>query len=378
MPDKLEDLLRHRPGGGPKLSPDGWSFLLYLLPSIWMCGISAVLNSFAVITYWLLGGGTVSAIVLVGLKHYYGWVWPGVKPWRIVLGVFVILLGGAFGSLLYVLPFGDPILCLLNGICAVSAVFHGFFTLQLLNLLEIHAKEYWKHCEPASEEHEEEAETAILPKGLTRKKMVRIALGLIMAAWGVAAWTGPQALLWTVPEKCRNVEFPLCAVGDIALGRKGRMFVALNGYRRIQVYGENGYFIRGWFMKSGAGMMQLHITEDNQIHVAALRQEMTYIYNEQGEKLDQKRGIPDTVPGFDKRGPVRASRGGRRYELEWPWLNPRIVEISNGGERRTFISNPLHLWLLAMPLPTFLFMAGGLGWALYEFFTIPQTEETDS
>ena len=211
---------------------------------------------------------------------------------------------------------------------------------------------------------------AFLPKGLTRGKLIRIGLGLSMGVWGAAAWTVPMALLFGFPEQCRDVEFPLCSVGDIAVSRRGRMYVALNGYRRIQVYEKNGDFVRGWFLKSGAGMMQLHVTEDNKIHVAALRQEMTYIYNEQGEKLDQKRGISDAGPGHDHQGPVRAGRGGRRYELEWPWLYPRIVEVSPRGQRRTFISNPVYLWLLAMPFPTFLFMAGGLGWSLYEFFTV--------
>ena len=155
MPDKLEDLLKHRPGGGPRPSPDGWSFLLYLLPSIWMCGISAVFNSFGVITYWLLGGGTVSATVVVGLKHYYGWTWPGVKPDRIVLAALCFLAALGFSSAVFLLRYGTrtDVIPLLAG-CVWFAVHWMSAGLIFLNFLETQAPEYWKHCERVSEDTE--------------------------------------------------------------------------------------------------------------------------------------------------------------------------------------------------------------------------------
>ena len=122
----------------------GFSFF-----SLW---ISTGLDSYAVLAFGLGGGGALSTIVVVGVKHYYGWTWPGVELYRIGLGGFVFVQGAAAASLLYVLPsFRDPGL---HGMCALMAVMMTFFGLNLFNLLELQGPEYWKHCERVSEDAE--------------------------------------------------------------------------------------------------------------------------------------------------------------------------------------------------------------------------------
>ena len=148
-----------------------------------------------------------------------------------------------------------------------------------------------------------------------------------------------------------RVEFPLGVVRDVATDSRGRIYVAVGMYSRVQRYSPDGQFEVGWSVPT-AGFFALRTTPDDRVQVAAARANKLLTYSPDGELLDSQVSLKDDLsPEFASE---RETTGGYIVQRG---LFPRVVDPRTG---QTVITSPWPKRLLATPFPVFGYVILGL------------------
>lgn len=175
---------------------------------------------------------------------------------------------------------------------------------------------------------------------------------------------------------CRRICFPLSDPQDVVVDNRGRIYVALGFYSRVQVYDPNGVFLYGCFVKTGGGVFRIRPNDRDMVDVAAVREKWVYSYNVDGEaaRIDQ-----DARQVFTELGEAHRTSAdnasGRTCRIENRWLNPKIRVIER--DRGDIVEIGTHVLLIPLigPVPCFLcFVATSL---LYNCWRKGVTGEKD-
>lgn len=161
------------------------------------------------------------------------------------------------------------------------------------------------------------------------------------------------------PNVARNICFPLSAPNDVVAAANGTIFVALEFYSRIQVYGRNGRFQYGYFVNSDGGLIRLEIGDAGNLRVLPARGEWNYVYDRTGKLLSSSSkpqdhnelGLPRSQREWRARGTPFIDRQGRRYLIVSRLWNPRIIREDPTGDREVLIQTPLLLRPFVGPFP---------------------------
>ena len=186
------------------------------------------------------------------------------------------------------------------------------------------------------------------------------AIGLFMFA-GVAQDT----LLVPMPTRrfFSERQFPLGNLGGITVDSKNRIYLTVETYDRVQVYSSQGDFLKGWFVNTQGGTLDIWIEGDNFVHVRSRRANIHQGFDLNGQLLERERissreeyeSLSQSLDGLRTQDVF-----GNTYLIQSPKWFPRVIKISPGGHKSVLIKDPFHLWLLRSPQPVLLLGLVGL------------------
>lgn len=146
--------------------------------------------------------------------------------------------------------------------------------------------------------------------------------GGVLSSLGVLKW---------IPQ---NIEFPLAHIGDIDINRDGKLFVVSRFYGRIQVYGQKGDFLRGWFFYAPSGEVHMKINDQMKVEVTASSMDTIYLFDQNGKLLKTIKCKEGSLYSSEKRKKylVDESRA-LRYDVEG-LVFPKIILTGPDGKKK--------------------------------------------
>jgi len=156
-----------------------------------------------------------------------------------------------------------------------------------------------------------------------------------------------------------KVRFPLGLPAGIAVDSKERIYCVLHSYRRVQVYDNEGRFLRGWSVFVPSGGSNILIDGNNRIHVKTATVDGHYaVFSSEGALLEKrsKDFYEKKWSGFLE----TKDNAGNIYRIKDAWFLPKIVKISPSGEEIVIVSDPFYLWLMKAPFPTGAFILAAM------------------
>ena len=183
------------------------------------------------------------------------------------------------------------------------------------------------------------------------KYMCFLLLSFFLTAFVCSAFDSSNFLR----DICYRIEFPFASLKGIAVDSTGRVYCGIALYSRIQVYDKNGYFLHGWFTHLQHTSFNIAIDEEENVRVA--KPSADHYYNSNGKLLFIKKRPPtkyDSEFGLNYDYMERTEKG-ETYMIKGI-LMPEIKKIDTMGNKSSFISAPIYLWITRLPLPAFIFM----------------------
>lgn len=161
------------------------------------------------------------------------------------------------------------------------------------------------------------------------------------------------------PGKTR---FPLGWLGGIAVDGVGRVYLAVQGYSRIQVYNSDGDFIKGWFVDT-SGIFDIWIDDHDLLNVVMARTNSHALFDSDGRLLrikeiassEEFNTLTEKAGGLQDKDTL-----GNIYLIEDPKFLPAVVKITPAGKETVLIKDPIYFQSLCAPQPVLLFACGGL------------------
>lgn len=319
------------------------------------------------IILWLNYGGAVSAIfdisiagilgavvVLLSRRHrrLVGWRWrrPGRRGLLAALAN-VAAVAGFFALVIFFffrLPVWLPpwLPFLLFGVGIGS-----FNVLKAMGVVAIREVQFLNPSDPS-------AASAKTPLS-RRARVLKLSAGALLLL-GFVGWFGGALMLIHKPGWISsNTQLPLGDLHCIAVDSQGRIYCGLGFYSRIQVYDDQGRFLRGWWIDA-TGRLRLHMAEGDRLEVEAIRRDRIFTFDPNGTLIESRQETEAQREDFDRRDqlPVADARG-RTFAVRSKLFWPRVVREDQAG-RTTIISMPWYLWPIMGPLPAWLFFFVGI------------------
>lgn len=159
-------------------------------------------------------------------------------------------------------------------------------------------------------------------------------------------------------------KLPLGGLEGVIIDNSGRIYCVSNFYGRVQVYDANGRFMYG--LKVGT-VQDIYFDKDQNLMVQT-KGNILNVFNQQGIIISQSENEAEYGDLASKR--INFDEFGNQYKIKSPVLFPHITQITPGGKERIIVANSFWEWLLAGPLPAWLFFAMGIS-IFFILFNIP-------
>ncbi len=181
-----------------------------------------------------------------------------------------------------------------------------------------------------------------------------VGLGLIASPFFLAIIFGSV----TIPLYPSTFELPISHLDTIALDQQGRIYTHSRWTNRIQVYGTQGRFVRGFSVDSGT----FRISPQQIIRTDGWHKMRTYTLA--GELLGEE---PMDMVTFRKEfedrpdDKVTDSDGNVYRVMPLQSFNPRVEKLSPNGDKEIVISQPLWMGLALWHSAGLIYFFCGLG-----------------
>ena len=147
----------------------------------------------------------------------------------------------------------------------------------------------------------------------------------------------------------------------IAVAVTGEVYVADTGNDRIQVFGRDGTYLRGFGSRGAAPgqlrrPMDLDIDDAGRVYVAELGGDRVQVFTAQGEWLREIRSDATEAGSFDGAAGVWIAPDGDVFVADF--YNHRVVHLASDGSLRGIVGKPGRVLPGRLHYPTDL---GGLG-----------------
>jgi hypothetical protein len=146
-----------------------------------------------------------------------------------------------------------------------------------------------------------------------------------LAACGMLNW---------IPE---GIELPLADIKSVDVDGEGKLFTASGFYNRIQIYGTNGDFIRGWSVTGfTGGKIKMKIINENEVEIASMGDRKILVFNENGNLLRFTNFAEDRSFFYSYEHNGRRALDpftGYNYYMQG-WLFPEIIQHRPDGEKK--------------------------------------------
>ena len=165
-----------------------------------------------------------------------------------------------------------------------------------------------------------------------------------------------NALLSTRPNWhfLPRLPLPLEDVQDVIADSRGRVFIGLGTWSRVQVYDCNGQYLFRFGVDVNGGAFRLKLDDKQQIIVAAARREKwLLVYSGSGTPQSAHPDANDTFSQLYHRQAMGfVDENGSTYHIRFPILWPLVERIDKNGDVSLVISNPWYVFPVAGPLHT--------------------------
>lgn len=162
-----------------------------------------------------------------------------------------------------------------------------------------------------------------------------------------------------------STELPNSEPHGIVLDKKGNIYCGSKFYGRIQKYGPDGKFIRGFDTHGGIGWgtdFGFYLDESGYlcIQISGIERSSkdilykTTVYDHEGAII---RTEEHTKPGIDHRYRVKNNISDsikNTYDFKG-FLFPRVIKQTKDGTKSVIIRTPTWLWFFQAPFPSFAF-----------------------
>lgn len=158
----------------------------------------------------------------------------------------------------------------------------------------------------------------------------------------------------------KNTEFPLGNPGGLAIDSRGRIYLGLQAYGRVQLYSGEGRFIRGFLVPTD-GVINIWVDENDALHADLSR--VYQIFDSGGRLLRSERIVlADHGIRLSRKAPgtMQSDTSGNTYELRDREWFPKVVKTTSDGREELVIQNPIHLWIMGSPQPALTVAAVGM------------------
>src|SRR6478735_842158 len=116
-----------------------------------------------------------------------------------------------------------------------------------------------------------------------KKTVLIIAMFLILI--GFTGFVGGLLITTSVIEFTK--ELPLGDTEGIVVDKFGRIYIGLGFYGKVQVYDNEGHFLRNWKVESSGGSFRIDLTKEQNILIATARGNKQIVYDTNGNILSK-------------------------------------------------------------------------------------------
>lgn len=151
-----------------------------------------------------------------------------------------------------------------------------------------------------------------------------------------------------------ETRFPMGDITSIDIDSKGRIYCADRSRCRLQIFSNDGEFLKGWFIPISGGDIFVSVEDNNIIRIDNVAFKKTHFYDFSGHLL---RTEQDKVKSkFEPSNKLSAADdSGNNYRANKTLCSWQILKIGENKESN-LISDPFALSIFATPFPVFGFM----------------------
>jgi len=191
-------------------------------------------------------------------------------------------------------------------------------------------------------------------KDLLRNILMLLALLMgLFGIMGLLALPLCQGLSYVgVRMTSTTIRFPLSKVKDLDVDRNDNIVVYLRDHCRLQIYQNNGEFLRGWFVYTLGMTATIHIDPNDSINIVT-RGDKQYVFDTYGNLLReyQEKGIFERFCNMSTGANTRDSKNNV-YKVFQSFFRTHISKITSEGRETIIVSDPFYIWLFRFMFPS--------------------------
>ena len=151
-----------------------------------------------------------------------------------------------------------------------------------------------------------------------------------------------------------NVRFPLGTVSGFGVDKNGNIACFSGDHHRLQVFNNEGHFIKGWFVYGLFRVGQIKIDDNDRIHFVT-SEDKEFIFDVNGNILGESKedGIYEEL--YQTRFRVHKDDSGNFYKIHRK-LRTHIVKTDSLRNTSVIVRDPFYLWIFSPLFPTLLFL----------------------
>ncbi|MCL6592206.1 MAG: hypothetical protein K6U80_19945 [Firmicutes bacterium] len=190
------------------------------------------------------------------------------------------------------------------------------------------------------------------------KNSVIIVIGIILVLFGAFSLVVNVVSVFGHIQ-VNNIELPLSIPRSIAVDNNGRIYCGLNGYCRIQMYSQEGKFIKGWPVDTGGGDFRIYIDKNNNLMVLTNSRVNLFIFNSNGEILKTASIELNPFDYFNNKSERYQckDRNGNLYQI-LSGIVPKIIKTNTNGTKNVVLSMPWQQVFFSFPISLIIFALG--------------------
>jgi hypothetical protein len=155
-----------------------------------------------------------------------------------------------------------------------------------------------------------------------------------------------------------QIQFPIADVWTIDVDSNGQVYCFDALYSRLQLFDNDGRFVRGWFVAPKAKFASFGLYVDENDRPCIFQNEKKYIYTSEGQLISvtQTQPISDRESYADYSKSTAQDNSGNIYTSVESFFSPWKLIKSNGENESVLISEPIGLWFVGPLFPMLAFI----------------------
>ena len=190
----------------------------------------------------------------------------------------------------------------------------------------------------------------ILWKSSEKILAIPSAIWISVFAFGLICHPASGWLNITMPSSV--IRFPLSYLESIAIDESGNVYCLSGFYNRIQVFDNEGTFLKGWFVDLPGGGRRIRSEKDGEISLFSENNRTKMVYENNGLLLSKSKFESEEFKLLypENSGP-RKDALGNSHQIESPFFWIKVTRTSSEGNRDVVVKDPTGLWFVTIFFP---------------------------